>query len=409
MFYYIPPQTARRILLTAFIFLTVSITVALSGPPARADAYQDYQAAILKAQTAEQAGDGETAFREYEMALIDYPNADLPRDALVAMFGSGLPQKMDLRLLSNLPSPLPPCEMASFTIPSGDLKGQQSAVVIPAGSLDLKEATDPENGWPFAHVLYVYRASSAGSESAELLCAVHFQVNDDQALAQHVGTLLFLLREAYVQETGDRPVGDQHSFDVWLCRRSPDIGGGEEWHGNLYFYNTGDPRSSIEWIREIAHEYSHLAFAAIGGDYTQPEAWANGYIGERILVRWLSRDAAGGPPTVEQAWGGTFSGYPNFARLLITPPEQLYETQGQSDAWLARRDAEGMRYVIGFLLWVDDHEGPRFLGNLLSTLTAKHETSPQDLYQLEVAIARHGKRPSAGARTLSGRSHHQSA
>lgn len=407
MLYYSPFQAARGCFPALFLILAL-LGLGIPETPARADAYRDYQAAVLKAQVAAQSGDGLTAFQEYETALSEYPNADLPRNALVGMMGTGLPRRMDLRLLAHLPSAIPPCEITSFAIRSGDLKGQQATVVLPAPSLNLKEVSDPENGWPFTHVLYVYRASSDDSGMATLFCAVHFQVNDDQSLAQHVGTLLFLLREAYVQETGNNPVGDDRAFDVWLCRRAPTTGGGEEWHGNLYYYNTADNRSSIEWIREIAHEYSHLAFAAIGGDYTEPEAWANGYIGERILVRWLARGAAGGPAAVEQAWGRTFAGYPNFARILLTPPEELYESHGPSQAWLARRDAAGMRYVIGFLLWVDDHEGPRFLGNLLSTLTARHETSPQDLYQLDLAMAHRPKHP-ANVRTTAGKETHTSA
>ena len=390
------------------IFLALLIALAAPGAKATADSYHDYQAAIEKAGVAARSGDGETAFAEYEAALTQYPNAELPKSALIGMLGGGLPEKMDLRLLSHLPAAIPPCEISTFTIPSGDLKGQQGTLVAPAPMLNLKELSDPENGWPFTHVLYVYRTGNSDANTAELPCVVHYQVDDDQALARHVGALLFLLRETYLQETGDRPVGDHHAFDVWLCRRSPQAGGGEEWRGNLYFYDTGESRSSIEWIREIAHEYSHLAFAAIGGDYTAPEAWANGYIGERILVRWLSRGAAGGPPAVEEAWGGTFAGYPNFERILLAPPEQLYESEGPSQEWLARRDAAGMRYVIGLLLWIDDHRGPRFLGNMLATLTARHETSPQDIYQLEIAMTRHPKHPS-GVRTTAGKDVHPSA
>lgn len=406
MFYYTSPKPLRANRAPIAALIAFLCLFALAGP-ARADRYQDYQTAVTNAEVAAQNGDASTAFCDYETALADYPSADLPKNALIALLG-GLPRHMDLSLVAHLPAPIAPCSISSFTVPAGNSPAQRATLVAPASSLHLKELSDPENGWPFDHVVYVYRSDVATPDKGILLCAVHYQTDDDRKLAQRVGSLLLVLRQAYLQETGKRPVGDTRSFDVWLCRRAPETGGGEEWRGNLYYYNTADNRSSIEWIREIAHEYSHLAFAAIGGSYTQPEAWANGYIGERILVRWLARGAGGGPAMVEQVWG-TFSGYPNFARLLVTPEETLYETQGPSEAWLARRDAVGMNYVIGFLLWVDDNQGSRFLGDLLATMTARHETSPESLYTLEVAMSRSHKRPPSGVQTTSGREYHQSA
>ena len=101
---------------------------------------------------------------------------------------------------------------------------------------------------------------------------------------------------------------------------------------------------------KIAHEYSHLALPPLGGDYKEPEAWANGYLGERLLVRWVARGAGGGPRALEKAWGGTFSGYPNFERVLIEPALELYRKNGLSRPWLARRDEAGCATSSGSCL-----------------------------------------------------------
>ncbi len=394
-----------RGLVLPIFFIAASFFATVWSPAARADDYQDYQNHITQAELAKQRGDGENAFRNYLAALADYPNADLPENSLIGMLSNGLPEQMDPSILQSLPAASLPYTVSSFDLPDGDSgEPPHATLVVPRSSVPLHEATDPENGWPFSHVLYVYRSSGTDSEKASLLCAVHYQTLDDQSLARRTGSLLILLREAYQQKMGKAPLGDTHSFQVWLCRRAPDTGGGEEWHNNLYFYDTGDKRSSIEWIREIAHEYSHLAFPAIGGNYTDPEAWANGYIGEQLLIRWISRGAGGGPAALEQVWGETFTGYANFERILIAPDEHLYLAQGLSKKWLERTDAVGMRYLIGLLLWMDDHQGPQYVGNLLYALNAHHQTSPDSLYVPVLSMIHHAK-----PATTSGREAHASA
>jgi hypothetical protein len=152
--------------------------------------------------------------------------------------------------------------------------------------------------------------------------------------------------------------------------------GGEQWQDNIYFYGVQDQRSSIEWIREIAHEYSHMAFPIVGGDYTSPESWANGYIGERLLLRWIARGAAGGSSTLEKIWKSTFAGYANFDKKLIAPPLALFARNPLSSQWLSKRDANGMNYLIGMLLTVDDKAGAASCAELLWSLPQSAVVSP---------------------------------
>ena len=48
--------------------------------------------------------------------------------------------------------------------------------------------------------------------------------------------------------------------------------------------DTSKPQA--EACRELAHEYGHAVLPAIGG-FKSPEDWANGYLGERLFLRWL--------------------------------------------------------------------------------------------------------------------------
>ena len=169
-----------------------------------------------------------------------------------------------------------------------------------------------------------------------LLCRLHYTQDGDADRAARMGGLLALAHRTLVAQTGREAVNGTAPFDVWLCRQGQT--GGEQWRSNIYFYDLDAPRSSIEWIREIIHEYGHLALPAIGG-YSAPEYWANGYYGERLITRWIAR-TPGGPDLVAQVWGD-FSGWPNFQRLLIAPALAMYKKSGPSPAMAARTDETG--------------------------------------------------------------------
>ena len=278
--------------------------------------------------------------------------------ALETSVGTGLPPSLERDWLTALPvdvSPLP-----------YDL----GTLVVPKSYLPTR-AIEPVHSWKFSKVCYVY--SSDSGSSLRLLCAVHYPTADTAPLAARMARLIALAHQTLTQRTGRGPANGTDPFDVWLCAKGQ--AGGEEWRNNLYLYDIETPRSSIEWVREIVHEYSHLALPAIGG-YTAPEYWANGYLGERLIVRWLMR-LPDGPARVEAVWGD-FSGAPNFDRLLIAPALVQYRKIGPSPAWLARTDEAGMRYLIGQALTFDDKYGSVKLGDALARLPRFHEAKGKD-------------------------------
>ncbi len=57
----------------------------------------------------------------------------------------------------------------------------------------------------------------------------------------------------------------------------------------IYIYDIASFKDPMEMAREVAHEYGHAVLPAIGG-FKTPEDWANGYLGEKLFLRWL-RDA----------------------------------------------------------------------------------------------------------------------
>jgi len=286
------------------------------------------------------------------------PKSAQARRAVEGSVSGGLPVQVSASLLSSLP-------VEATTLADG-----LGTLIVPAPYLPV-HVPEPQHGLPFVKIAYLYTPEANGT--LRQFCQVHYSMSDDAPLAAKMARLLSLAHQTLVRQTGRPPAHGDIPFHVWLVRGGQ--AGGEQWGENLYFYDLDAPRSSIEWIREIVHEYSHLALPAIGG-YKDPEYWANGYLGERLLVRWFQR-MPNGPAIVERAWGD-FSGAANFDRLLIAPALDLYRKVGPSPRWLARTDADGMRYLIGQALTVDDKYGSKALGTALNYLPHAREPRGPD-------------------------------
>lgn len=383
-------RALRLAALLAATLLALAVPVQVRSAP-KADS-DDYDRLVLQARALLDDGNSLAAFCDYIDAYSARPDAAEAAQALADWLRSG-----------NLPVHVPEAELAKLAQASGPIYAlsmpDQNLVAL-ASRTEMPAVTDPQNGWPFTRVMWFYRATDRVGGDLTCLAAVRFQTGDDAMLAQRTGRLLSVLRSALYERTGYLPLCDGVPFTVWLCRHATDAGG-EQWRNNIYFYDIADQRSSIEWIREIAHEYSHMALPLIGGDYTEPEPWANGYYGERLLLRWIARGAAGGPTALEKAWGGTFSGYVNYDALRIEPCLALFNRHGVDSALLARRDATGMDYLFGMLLKVDDQAGPRALADLLWNLPQGGLVDPAQLVSgVRAALAR-GPRAASGKRRTS--------
>ena len=312
---------------------------------------------LTRAREAQETGRTEDALGALVAARRAYPTSDEAKRRLESLVSAGLPPHLQSEWLDALPVEATP------------LPYDLGTLIVPEAYLPT-HAEEPQHHWAFSKVAYVY-APSAGS--SRLFCAVHYPSEADGARAARIARLLALAHQTLTRETGREAVNGSAPFDVWLCTGG--LSGGEQWRSNIYLYDIEAPRSSIEWLRETVHEYSHLALPPIGG-YTAPEYWANGYLGERLLVRWFER-APDGPAHVEALWGD-FSGAANFDRLLIAPPLALYKKVGPSPAWLARKDESGMRYLIGQVLTFDDKHGAARLGEAFKRLPHFREATAKD-------------------------------
>ncbi len=337
--------------------LTLLVLFILLHPATAGSPPPTLPALLTQAQKAQEMGQTQEALGALITARRAYPDAGEATRRLEALVSQGLPTRLQTDWLSALPVDATP------------LPYDLGTVIVPKAYLPT-HAEEPQHGWKFAKVVYVY---SPDGESRRLFCAVHYSNKANLMLAERVARLLALTHQTLTRQTGQEAANGVAPFDVWLCTGGQS--GGEQWRDNLYLYDLDTPRSSIEWLRETVHEYAHLALPAVGG-YQAPEYWANGYLGERLLVRWFER-APDGPARVEALWGD-FSGAANFDKLLLAPPLALYKKIGPNPAWLARKDETGMRYLIGQALTFDDKHGAARLGAAFRRLPHFREATAKD-------------------------------
>lgn len=58
--------------------------------------------------------------------------------------------------------------------------------------------------------------------------------------------------------------------------------------GDIVFYKTAQPRSEAEWLRELAHEYGHVALPPFNGFRPPLEPYGNGALGETLSMMWVA-------------------------------------------------------------------------------------------------------------------------
>jgi hypothetical protein len=259
------------------------------------------------------------------------------RENLFGVLGSGSFLYRDPRLL-----PVPPRRDWRLT---SSLRG--------ASTLDLGPARDPKHQIRYAHRVQVFCLTE--TEEVTMLdgrkFVLHFQEPEDEPLALRAGAALariYWIGRDYLDRgpRGNRPI------HVWLDREGE--AGGEEHESNIYLFAIREPRPPAEWLRELAHEYSHI-FIPPAGRFLAPEPWANGYLGERLFLKWLLADNG-----LEDAWGEPVDAAA-YVRYQVTPLREQFLSKGPAAPESQRNDAEGMAFFIGQMLALEAMHGPKFL------------------------------------------------
>ena len=192
---------------------------------------------------------------------------------------------------------------------------------------------------------------------------VHAPDADSAPLAQRTARFLMLLHG----ENGER-LRLEHPratpfVEVWLSGQAgagleADIGG-EQFRNQIYLYRIFTERSPAEWAREVAHEYGHFALPGVTG-FMEPEAWANGVLGERLFLKWLQEDWMNQRLESADIPFVTPTQLTAYNEKKIAPALQR-EARNGPDAALRQTDSVGMEALVGLALYCDSVYGSKGL------------------------------------------------
>ncbi|MCS6948898.1 MAG: hypothetical protein RMM06_03415 [Armatimonadota bacterium] len=242
-----------------------------------------------------------------------------------------------------------------------------SVVVTPQLHQSRVARRDPKHGWHFQVACYGYFRTEHQNHP-ELRFRVYAQQTEDLPAALQVCRLLLRLQEVAWQRLRLQVnLQGERVLNVWLCRQGN--AGGEQWRNNLYLYSVQEIHAPMQWLREVAHEFSHALFPGITG-YTSPEPWANGYIGERLLLSWLQPMLEGGALTPEDLCGASATEVSQFVQQRCLPLRQMWASGGFPQKEFSRTDATGMGALVGLVLYIDSVYGSAMLRATFARLQA---------------------------------------
>ena len=330
------------------------------------------------------------------------------------------------------------------------------AVVLSAATEAVPTERDPLNKQSYRYSLAVYvptqpelRSPVAPSPSGEAgtpaaagtprqglwwqRFLIHYREPEEEARARKLARTFAALNVLMERNLGRRSRFDANGrTHVWLVTEG--AAGAEQWQEHLFFYELSRPRSNLEWTREAAHEYGHACLPGTGG-FREPEGWADGELGERLLLRWLlegnrgqgtgskvqgtgtgsagtgaeAAPGSGGEPTAStvpatglDALELKASGLEAYMARYVEPLVTEIAEHGWIPSRLAKRDREAMEHVMGLALWAEEAHGTPFLRSMLDRIPHSRPEGIWTGYAQAVAAVLRRPQAKAGAAPAGG-------
>lgn len=118
----------------------------------------------------------------------------------------------------------------------------------------------------------------------------------------------------------------------------------------IYIYRLDSFTDPVEMIREIAHEYGHAALPPVGG-FKKPENWANGYLGEKLYLRYLRDELLSRRLEPADAMGATYSDLDPWVRENVDTLAAAAASKGPDIKLLKQTSMLAMESYIGLALY----------------------------------------------------------
>lgn len=111
----------------------------------------------------------------------------------------------------------------------------------------------------------------------------------------------------------------------------------------MYIYQVPNITDQFQLCRELAHEYGHATFPAVG-PFEKPEDWANGDLGERVFLNWLNIDIRSGFLDKYDAAKADPKEIQSYVDQRVTPLVEKVAHSGPELKTIAEKDAKTKKY-----------------------------------------------------------------
>jgi hypothetical protein len=240
--------------------------------------------------------------------------------------------------------------------------------------LSPRKFGDPGEAWAFEYVVATYVASQTVADQSDVRHRVFSQerkAKNDPSV--DVARLLARLYDFNVRHVGldhspqvgggvvdvylcfGGEAGGEQRFDVDYQRKNPVSGRPGERVNTIYIYDLASFTDPTEKLREVAHEYGHATLPPVGG-FQRPEDWANGYLGERVYLRWIRNQMASGKYLIADAMGASFEGVEGYVKEKVDPLVTAAITDGPKGKWWGPGNMNGF---MGLALAAEKYVGGR--------------------------------------------------
>jgi hypothetical protein len=120
----------------------------------------------------------------------------------------------------------------------------------------------------------------------------------------------------------------------------------------IYIYDLASFTDPVESAREVAHEYGHATLPAVGG-FVQPEDWGNGFLGEKLFLRWVRNEMRAQHLGPEDAMGATLPALDAWVRKNVDPLVNRTGVDGPFFSMLEGQGQASMDAYIGLALYAE--------------------------------------------------------
>jgi hypothetical protein len=246
-----------------------------------------------------------------------------------------------------------------------DNYGAPSRLAMTSDKTPLDPAkVSPRHSWLFDWMIAGYgNVPGTGDGQQNLRFRVYSQDRDEKNdLTPRVACMLLRLWDYNVRTLRiDHPQNVNLGIvDVYLCYGGK--AGGEQLFdeedvpgkkaikvNTIYIYDLPSLTDPVEMAREVAHEYGHAVLPPVGG-YSEPESWANGYLGEKLYMRWMRDEMAAGHYGYLDSMLAPLQGLDAWVKKNVDPLVARAAERGPEPGVLDGNDSLAMDNYIGLAL-----------------------------------------------------------